>query len=71
MRDKTIECSQCHNEFDFTVSEQIYYSKMGFDEPKRCSDCRKHKIKTDPDKNPKINNKNKKKHFRQKYENDF
>ena len=47
MRDKIIACAQCENEFVFTKAEQEYYQKMGFDEPKRCADCRRHKLKSE------------------------
>ena len=69
MRDKIIECTQCNREFNFTVSEQAYYRKMGFDEPRRCVDCRKHKTKASHNFNPKMSM-DKKKHFRLKYDND-
>ena len=67
MRDKIIECAQCENEFVFTKSEQEYYHKMGFDEPRRCTDCRRHKIKSESDANHKVS-RNKRKLFRDKYE---
>jgi len=70
MRDKIIECTQCNREFNFTVSEQAYYRKMEFDEPRRCMDCRKHKIKDGQNFNSK-KSKDKKKHFRLKYEHDI
>ena len=31
--------------FEFTVNEQLHYENMGFDDPKRCSDCRKRKTR--------------------------
>ena len=40
-----IECVSCGREFEFTVYEQLNYSKKNFDAPKRCPDCRKHKLK--------------------------
>lgn len=57
MQIKVIECVQCRNEFDFTVSQQNYYAKMGFDEPKRCPECRKRKTRLETDANPKLNRK--------------
>jgi hypothetical protein len=39
------ECIQCQNEFEFTIAEQEYHAQMGFDAPKRCPYCRKHKSK--------------------------
>ena len=68
MRDKILECAQCNNDFQFTVAEQIHYLKMGFDEPRRCADCRKHKTKVGDNINPKMYT-GKKKHFRLKYDN--
>ena len=57
MQTKLIECVQCRNEFDFTVSQQVYYGKMGFDEPKRCPECRKRKTRQETEANPKVNRK--------------
>ncbi len=45
MENKTIICIQCEREFEFTVNDQLRYEKMNFDEPRRCPDCRKNKIK--------------------------
>ncbi|PQP35278.1 cytochrome C551 [Desulfobacteraceae bacterium SEEP-SAG9] len=45
METKFITCVQCDAEFEFTVSEQRYYNERGFDVPKRCPVCRKHKSK--------------------------
>ena len=46
MRDQTIFCIQCDNSFTFTVAEQKRVNSLGFDAPKRCSECRKHKQKS-------------------------
>ena len=40
MPDKTLTCSDCGKEFTFTDSEQQFFKKHGFHEPKRCSTCR-------------------------------
>ena len=40
MPDKTIKCVECGNEFTFTEGEQNYYAERGYQEPKRCKDCR-------------------------------
>lgn len=41
MKDKTIKCKDCGAEFTFTVREQEFYDKMGFNnEPVRCKECR-------------------------------
>jgi hypothetical protein len=67
MDNKSIECVQCLKEFDFSVSEQMYYDKRGFDEPKRCPDCRRHRAKSDDIADIRTL-RDKKKHFRLKYE---
>jgi DNA-directed RNA polymerase subunit RPC12/RpoP len=46
MENKTITCIQCETEFVFTIHDQLRYEKMNFDEPRRCPECRKNKIKT-------------------------
>jgi uncharacterized protein with PIN domain len=45
MENKTIICIQCEEEFEFTVNDQLRYKKMNFDEPRRCPDCRKNKLR--------------------------
>ncbi len=42
-----LECIQCENEFEYTAAEQEYFERMGFDDPKRCPYCRKHKLKVE------------------------
>ncbi|MFO7611262.1 MAG: zinc-ribbon domain containing protein [Clostridia bacterium] len=45
--DKTLTCADCGEEFQFTVSEQEFYSEKGFsNEPKRCPDCRSNRKRT-------------------------
>ena len=44
MKEKTITCIQCGNPFTLTVPQQERISALGFDEPKRCRDCREKKI---------------------------
>lgn len=46
MENKIIQCIQCDTEFEFTPFNQEEYAAKGYDEPKRCPTCRKHKIKT-------------------------
>jgi DNA-directed RNA polymerase subunit RPC12/RpoP len=42
MKDKTIKCKDCEQEFVFTVKEQEFYKEKGFtNDPVRCPDCRK------------------------------
>ena len=38
--DKTLTCSDCQQTFEFTASEQQFYSDRGFTEPRRCPSCR-------------------------------
>ena len=39
--DKTLECSDCGNEFTFSVEEQEFFQSKGYtNEPKRCTECR-------------------------------
>jgi len=59
MENKTITCIQCETGFEFTIHDQLRYEKMNFDEPRRCSDCRKNKLKTQDFQNIKHNRKRK------------
>lgn len=49
MSDKTkltdikLTCKTCGKEFDYTVSEQLFFQEKGFGAPIRCHDCRKAK----------------------------
>jgi hypothetical protein len=45
MADLTIECIQCRRAFVFKRDEQERFIQRGFELPKRCSDCRKKKVK--------------------------
>lgn len=39
--DKILVCRDCGNEFTFTVGEQEFFARMGFqNEPVRCKECR-------------------------------
>jgi len=38
--DKTLSCSDCNMEFEFTEREQAFYAEKGFTEPRRCPSCR-------------------------------
>jgi hypothetical protein len=40
MEDITLMCSDCEEDFIFTAGEQEFFEEKGFDEPKRCKDCR-------------------------------
>jgi len=46
MWDQTIYCIQCDNPFTFTEAERYRLNSRGFDAPRRCPDCRKHKQKS-------------------------
>jgi len=40
-KDKTLECSDCGNEFTFSAEEQEHFQSRGYtNEPKRCPECR-------------------------------
>jgi len=40
-QDRTLSCSDCHQDFIFTAGEQEFYERKGFKEiPKRCKPCR-------------------------------
>ena len=39
--DKTLQCSDCGNEFTFSAEEQEFFQSKGYtNEPKRCPECR-------------------------------
>ena len=40
-----IICIQCAKEFEFSIADQIRYERKGFEPPKRCPTCRRHKSK--------------------------
>lgn len=48
MVEKRIICVQCGNPFVFPAQEQERFNALGFDEPKRCRECRKRKVKDGP-----------------------
>jgi hypothetical protein len=48
MSDQKLFCKECGRGFLFTVGEQRFYSERGFEEPRRCQECRA-KRKTDAD----------------------
>jgi len=40
--DKSLQCSDCRQQFTFTSGEQEFYKSKGFvNEPKRCPACRR------------------------------
>ena len=41
-QDKSLQCSDCGQQFTFTAGEQEFYSSRGLqNEPKRCPECRR------------------------------
>jgi hypothetical protein len=46
MGDLTIYCIQCDSPFTFTEVDQKRSNSQGFDAPKRCSECRRNKLKS-------------------------
>lgn len=41
-QNKSLQCSDCGQEFTFTAGEQEFYSSRGLqNEPKRCPQCRR------------------------------
>ena len=67
MEDMMLQCIQCESDFTFTTSEQLKYERMGFSEPRRCPQCRRHKLKQEEGWEHK-KDRTKKKHYRMKYE---
>lgn len=45
LKDITIKCKKCEQDFVWTVRDQEFYKEKGFYKPTICKDCRK-KIKT-------------------------
>lgn len=40
---KKIRCKDCGEVFTFSVRDQLFYEKMGWEPPKRCKICREHR----------------------------
>ena len=38
--DKVIRCKVCHQDFAWTVEEQVFYQEKGLKPPTRCPICR-------------------------------
>ena len=38
--DRTLTCVECGNEFTFTADDQEFHASRGYQEPKRCPNCR-------------------------------
>ena len=46
VEDELLYCQQCERPFIFSAKDAERYERLGFDPPRRCQDCRKHKIKS-------------------------
>ncbi len=40
LQDTELQCSDCGENFNFSVEEQEFYREKGFSSPKRCQQCR-------------------------------
>jgi CxxC-x17-CxxC domain-containing protein len=38
--DRTLPCADCGNQFTFSASDQEFHASRGYQDPKRCPDCR-------------------------------
>ena len=38
--DRTLTCVECSAEFTFTADDQEFHARKGYQEPKRCPNCR-------------------------------
>jgi len=47
MKDQLLFCVQCDEAFMYSVKEQMRHERQGFDPPRRCPECRQHKVKLD------------------------
>jgi hypothetical protein len=45
MKDQMLFCVQCDEPFMYSVKEQMRHQRQGFDPPRRCPECRQHKVK--------------------------
>ncbi|MBI1885930.1 MAG: zinc-ribbon domain containing protein [Chloroflexi bacterium] len=39
-QDKTLVCADCGQEFTFSAEDQQFHASRGYQDPKRCPDCR-------------------------------
>lgn len=69
MNSKWIWCEQCGIEFEFQAEDQERYAMKGYDDPIRCSDCRKHKNRPFILDSEQRKLRNRKKYIRERYEN--
>lgn len=47
MEDRILDCIQCDESFIHSVKEQARHARHGFDPPRRCPACRRHKVRVD------------------------
>lgn len=64
MKDISLICIQCGNQFSISFNEYERLFMRGFDIPKRCPDCRKHKSHNAHDAHEEWDYKRKKKQLR-------
>ncbi len=38
--DRTLVCVECNQEFTFSADDQEFHARKGYQEPKRCPNCR-------------------------------
>jgi CxxC-x17-CxxC domain-containing protein len=41
--DRPLSCVDCSREFNFTADDQEFHSSKGYQDPKRCPDCRRNR----------------------------
>ncbi len=54
MPDTIMTCVICESTFVFGEAEQKRYARLGFEDPKRCPECRKKKRKQARDPSPRF-----------------
>jgi len=54
MPDAMMTCVICESTFVFGEAEQKRYARLGFEDPKRCPECRKKKRKQARDPSPRF-----------------
>lgn len=64
MKNRSITCIQCGNQFILTINEQERLLARGFSFPKRCPECRKHKSHNARDEREEWDQMQKRKHSR-------
>lgn len=62
-----LACVQCDAAFEVSARDMERHESMGFDLPRRCPQCRKHKIRMAEEVLSGRKGRDKKKHYRIKY----